>query len=203
MDNKYTTATGRVITFEPISVVALEKAELGLQNKYRRDGKPIDPPTYDVEIVGGGKQTFIHDVESVKGNPEWEAQWQAHLTALQELNTETNKIRNEMVFDAIQIDPAEMEGWQEKQVRWNIEIPSDPLELKIHYIQTVVLKSVKDVYGIVNMVMALSMEGVISQEEIEAASKSFRDSMVAAKREAEELVGTENQEGALDAQRQV
>jgi hypothetical protein len=198
----FITSSGKRLHYEPISPVALEYAEQGITKKYRERGEPLDPPTYTVETAGGGSQTFDHDAESIKDDLEAEAAWASYLDAQQRLSTEIGTVRNRIILSAVQVELPEDKTWMYKQKSWGIEIPllpkdtdyDDPeefeyavveygQELRLHYLQTELLKTVNDAYGIVDMIMRASLEGAISKEAIDAASASFRSTLPDAQRE--------------------
>src|SRR5690606_1149115 len=78
----FTTAGGIVIPLRPIPPMLMQKVY---------NAVPIPaPPTYEVEIAGGGTQLFQHDEESVQGDPEAERAWREYKEAVAEAEAERN-----------------------------------------------------------------------------------------------------------------
>lgn len=186
----YTTVGGLVLEYEPISPTAIELSERGTRKKYKDAGEPIDPPTYEAELAGGGTQVFPHDENSVKGNPEAEALWIKHTEALQRMNAEIATIKSHIILGAVKLELPADESWIRRQKRQNIEVPAKPTdetdmdaqeeyqeELRIHYLLTEVLKTVEDNYGIVEKIYITSLRGALNEEQIAAASASFRSTL--------------------------
>jgi uncharacterized membrane-anchored protein YhcB (DUF1043 family) len=203
----FTTVGGLVLEYEPVSPLAVEYSERGTRKKYKEAGEPVAPPTYETELAGGGTQTFEHDEKSVVGIPEAEALWTKHVEALQRLNAEITDNRNQMLLASVHVELPEDVAWMRRQKRRNIELPEKPDDetdldlmdeyqekLRIHYLTTELLKTVEDLYGMVDRIMTASLRGAVSEEQIEAASASFRNTQRNAKRELAESGGNNGQE---------
>jgi hypothetical protein len=183
----FTTVGGLVLEYEPISPTAIEMSERGTRKKYKDAGEPIEPPTYESDLAGGGKQVFEYDETSVKGHPEIEAIWAKHIDALKRLNTEIAEIKAQLILSAVKVELPADGSWIRRQKRLNIEVPEKPADnadveateiyqekLRIHYLMTEILKTVEDNYGIVERIYLVSLQGAMTEEQIEAARASFR-----------------------------
>jgi hypothetical protein len=66
-------------------------------------------------------------------------------------------------------------SWIERQRRRYIEVPvGDEDALRVHYIETEVLKSASDVVGLTTAIMELSTTGLLTEENLAEARESFR-----------------------------
>lgn len=183
------TAAGLEIEFEPISPMVLEESESGLLSEYKKRGEPVTPPTYTVETAGGGTQTFEHDEKSLR-NDEDKKQWDAYIDATRRLLAEQSQLRLEIVLSALKVQLPEDKEWERKYKRWHITVPDDSDDKLIFYIEREILKTPDDIFTAMTQVITTSMKGTVSEEAIEAASKSFRDSIQKAVVEAGIDVGT-------------
>jgi len=186
---EYTTASGMAIPLSGISLIALERAEAGIEEDMRDEGARLDPPTYEVEVLGGDTLTYELDGDSLEaeGDPEETArrkrEWHEYQAAKAELRKRQDDVRNEMIFDSIMLALPEDDGWMEKQRRYHIRIPEDLESRRRHWIETEVLKSIEDMVGMISYILAKSASGDIELEDVEAAKKSFRDLLSASLQE--------------------
>jgi len=175
---EYITSSGAKITIRPISLLAHSMIETGVEFDYRNRGEPIDPPTYEVEVAGGAKTVMQHDATTldVADNPDQSAAnhaaWESYIKARTKMVEEIRKLQTLFLLDAIEFDFEP--GWETRQRRFKISIPDDPEEKRVHYITTVLLPTHEEQMKIVEQIMRLSAAGVLSEEALEAASKSFR-----------------------------
>ncbi len=211
----FTTVGGQVLEYEPVSPLALEMSERGTRKKYIDAGEPIEKPTYTVETAGGGDQTFEHDEKSILDYPGAAEAWKAYLDANQRLNAEIAEIRTQLILSAVMVELPVDDKWLRRQRRRNIEVPAPPVDdsdmdaldeyqekLRVHYLMTEVLKTVEDSYGIVDKILASSLKGALTEEQIEAASASFRNTQGAARRELETTNRNNGQEKQSEVEAQ-
>jgi hypothetical protein len=150
----------------------MQQMRAAIENKWREDGKPLDPPTYEVPLAGSDEtQEFTHD-ESTLETDEDHAAWDEHQAALREMESE---VRDRHVRYALRtgIEVEEESGWEEDQEYEGIEIPDDPRERKLHYIMTEVLPTMLEqgeVYGLIMYMSTQFVEG----ETMQAAQDLFR-----------------------------
>jgi hypothetical protein len=192
----YRTVAGVELEYEPVSPLAIELSEQGTRKKYLDAGEPITPPTYKVTPVGGGEMLFEHDQESIKGDPEAEKAWNAYIDANRRLQAEIAQERTTLLLSAVKIELPNDDTWLRRQKRRNIVVPERPLntddldamdeymeQLRSHYIMTEILKTVEDSYGLFEKIIQISLAGALTEEQISAASATFRSTKETAKRE--------------------
>jgi len=178
----YTTA-GLEVEFDPISPITLEESEKGLEAEYRARGEPLEPPTYETILAGGGTQTFTHDATTLESEED-KAAWQAYKDATGKLAAEQAQLRLEMVLSALKVKLPEDTAWERKLKRWHITVPEDPDAKWMFYVQREILKTPSDIFEAMTQIIGASMRGSVSEEAIEAASATFRSSVQEAAREA-------------------
>ena len=178
----YTTA-GLEVEFDPISPITLEESEKGLEAEYRARGEPLEPPTYETILAGGGTQTFIHDVTTLESEED-KAAWAAYKAATGKLAAEQAQLRMDVVLSALKVRLPEDDAWVRKLKKWHVTVPEDPDERWTFYILREVLKTPSDIFEAMTQVIGASMRGSVSEEAIEAASATFRSNVQEAAREA-------------------
>jgi hypothetical protein len=176
MDKKhyYTTINGVDIEIRAVSIMEMNLAEAGLRAEYLARGEPLDPPTYRVDLAGGGYQEFPHDETTLRTDEE-KAAWEKHQEALARYTAETNRLRGEiMLEDGIAFELPKDTRWIEKQKRRHIQIPDEPDKLRQHYLETELLKTPEDAQNIVIAILKLSARGAADPAAVEAAMDGFR-----------------------------
>lgn len=169
----FKTVEGIEVEYGPISLAELEMAEKAIEREYRERGEPIDPPTYEVEVAGGGKVKHFHDENSDKDDAA-QAEWLLHKDALNRMQGDQTAVRSQMIFEGIKVQLPEDDAWMRRQKKYRIPIPEDPEERLTHYIMTVIFKAPSDVMDISMEIMRLSAKGLVPREAIDAAEATFR-----------------------------
>lgn len=177
----YTTSRGVKIQIQPISLIMHAQIAAGVEADFRKEGRPIDPPKYEVEIAGGAKASYSHDETTleVPDNPEQTAlnkqAWSEHVQALSEMNREIQRLQTMFVMEALIFEmPA---GWEERQRRYRVQVPEDPDDKRIHYIMTELFPTPEEVMQVIEKIMRVSAAGILSEEKLAAATASFRGAM--------------------------
>ena len=119
MDKKqqgeFVTRAGKRVRVQAVNWFKVRQIEGVVEREFRERGEPIDPPTYTVEVAGGGTETHAHDAKS-SSTPEEKAAWQAHLEARQRLLSEqTVRYSRYLVFHGIVIDEEALAVWAADQ----------------------------------------------------------------------------------------
>ena len=153
-DTTITTVSGRVVKCKPVSDTLVTLALAKIEKEFRTRGELIDPPTYTITLTlpGGeaGTETHTHD-ETTLEVPGDEAAtkanklaWGNHLLARASLEAAQNAKREYLWFMAgLDFEMPGDDGWaQEQEALFGIEVPTAPLERKMHYIKTVLLTSI-------------------------------------------------------------
>lgn len=176
----FVTSDGLQVPIAPISLIEMDLAEAGLRQDFLDQGEPLDPPSYTVQTVGGGEEIHFHDETTleVPGDEVKTAEnlkaWEAHIEALKRHNAERSVIQSNIILDGLQVELPEDDAWEIRQRSYHIRIPVDPIEKRRHYIQTVILKTPDDLMRLMEQVMILSTQGVVSEEAVKAAVNTFR-----------------------------
>lgn len=133
------------------------------------------PPTYEVEIVGGAKQTFYHDEESVAEDPEAKRLWDQYKDDLAEARAlRNNRALRVMLYKGTAMQLPEDDDWIDEHKFLGLDVPDDPRELYQYYLETEVLGSPQDVERLMNAISELMG---VKTEDVNAAMESFRDPM--------------------------
>lgn len=201
--NVFRTLAGLEIEFEPISMSTLVLAEQGVEAFFRERGDPIDKPTYKIAVEGGDEIEFELDADHLEasnkdGTPNEEetykrkSLWSAHQLAVLALAREKQKVQSSVMYDALHIELPKDDGWIKRQERLYVKVPrDDPYELRRHYIETEVLKTVSDIIELTTRIMEFSTAGVLTEETLAAARQSFQNTALKTLKDGAESSGNE------------
>ena len=160
---------------KPISVVKMQKLQASIEKRFKKQGKKLDPPTYEISLPNGAIQVYEYDQEGIDdpSTPEEDkALWKQHLDDVAEFNLEfSNASMNMILYDGVECEVGE--DWVEAQLWMGIEVPENKFDLKVHYLQTEVFKTPMELQQVIQDIMLLSTKGV-DQDAIDAAMRSFR-----------------------------
>lgn len=169
----FVTTEGLQIPLRPISLQQLELVRIkATEEADKLYGKP-KKPTYEQEVFGGEKEVHEHN-ESTLEKPEDYAAWDAYEAHLKKFNDHVNnRVRDFILLTGTTIDMPEDASWMEMQRYFGIDIPEDhPLKTKSHWLATEAIRTVQDIQGISDQILAVS--GV--DERLKQASvNSFPD----------------------------
>jgi hypothetical protein len=196
----FTTTAGVKIPIQPISLLDLQLAQNAVEEQFREEGEPIDPPTYEVYLELEEKSEYHpHTEVTIKDATDEEKEaWQAYLDAVNKMQGEVES-RTALVFlEGIIFDLPEDESWIKRRKRlFNEDVPEDEDERKLHYINNVLLKTPADKSDLMLEIQRLSMTGA-DEEAIEAFVTLFRRQMEAQGRPAIELLKAQLEEDTED-----
>ena len=200
----FITQNGDKYYFDIDSYDLTQMAKAGVEKRYRSEGQPIDPPTYEVTTVGGDIETHphqvIYDIDKETGRfifdengepiilkstietEEQQAEWDAHIAAKNKMVAEQNRLETEMYFESIQFDI--LPEWEEKHKRLNIEVPKDLYKKKLHFVKTEILKTADDFINALEKMQIESMRGLVPEGEISNLINSFRNTVQALTQQA-------------------
>jgi hypothetical protein len=166
-------SSGRTIKIQSVSPFFLGRILPTVLKEFEVD----TPPTYIVELVGGDTQEFTHDETTleVEGDPEQTEHnfrvWSEYKSKLNVANLEANRRwLRALLEEGVVFEMPEDEDWLAPHKRQGIEIPEDPIELRLMYIQDVLIKTKTDWNRLVDEIVALSD---ITEEDVAAATESF------------------------------
>lgn len=185
----FTTIAGEQIEYGPILLEDLQLAQNAVEREFREHGEPLDPPTYEVDVLGGEKEYHSHTAETIaEASDEEKEQWRLYLDAKQRLGTATEE-RTALIFlEAMKVELPEDDSWIKRRKRlFNDEIPEDAEQRLLYYVNKVLLKTPADRNGIVEAILDLSMSG--TSEEVKQAYKDlFRRQMEVQGRAIAEII---------------
>lgn len=167
---EYTTKRGKTITVQAFPHLMPAKVQVAAEKK-AAELYPATMPTYDVELMGGGFQTFEHDDRSVETDQD-RAALQAYKDAMQKRTAYINeKMMQFYLITGTDITLPEDRAWEKRQEFFGIEIPSDANEKMYHYITTELLMNASDLMALVDKIMQASG---IDEDTLAAARETFR-----------------------------
>jgi len=144
-----------------------------LQDKVRQSVEFPEVPVYIAHTAGGGEEPHPYTADMIETDNEkamW-AEYQAkRLAAEIELY---NRLGRLALNRGTEIDIPD-DGWDTEQESYGIEVPTDPTERKLHYIETEAVESNQD-YS--ELILAILAYQGIQQEDRAAAAASFPDSV--------------------------
>jgi hypothetical protein len=170
-----TTPGGQKVTVQAISQVQLQGIGLGVEEEYRGRGEPLDAPTYTVTAVDGHTETHTHDATTATTDED-KAAWTLHMNAKQRLEAEKRQAQAKfmMLKGIVASDPSP--AWIAEQKYFKIKLPDDPVDLKLQYIQSEILRTPEDITCAIMEILVLSSIGV-PKKDLEAVKASFRSAM--------------------------
>ena len=163
----FVTSIGVVLPLRHISPLLVEKARASI---------PIpERPTYTAETVSGVIEVHPHDDTTLETDED-RAEWQNYLMQRALVDRQINErvtmllFRRGINFDALKL-PKDDKWIKEQEEVFGIEVPDDPIERKIHWVETEALATTDDIKLLIVKLMA--MTGA-PKEVVAAAERSFR-----------------------------
>jgi hypothetical protein len=160
---------GTVVQTVLVSSFLVEAARNAARTKWEEEhGKP-EPPTYTVPLAGGGHETYPYDAEAIKeADTEEEVKaWHVYLAKKAILDDILWRTSVKVwLCEGVIGDPPE--EWEEQQKRWGISIPTDPMEKKVHWIQTGLVSGLAELLSLVVHVQT-------QQDPVEVAAQVAAD----------------------------
>ena len=170
MNETFLTSTGVQLTLKPISPLLRDKVIAGVVWP--------EQPTYEAETVTGAIEVHEHD-ETTLETDEDKAAWQEYLLATARAEQEASLRVAQMMFqrgiDYEAIELPKDKKWIRDQEELGVEIPSDPLKRKRHYVETELLTSNDELKMLTLRLMA--MGGGVDEEVLRQVEASFRGEM--------------------------
>jgi len=139
-----------------------------VRNKAQADfekehGSLFAPPTYDIKCGGGPfgewTETRTHTAETIEQGTDAEKDaWQRYVAQQRELSN-LIWIRTARVYllRGVTTEPPD-NGWMERQERDGLEIPTDPEDIKQHWIETEAVLNAHELGMIVSTIQAQSQQ---------------------------------------------
>jgi hypothetical protein len=175
MKHTFETVAGDVIEIKPISIMDLQLAQIAAKKEFEEKGYLLTPPKYEVEVLGGGIEYHPHTSETIgEADDDIKTLYEEYLTNTKKLQDEIQK-RTALVFlEGIIVELPKDNAWAvRRQALFGEEIPTGEEELKLHYVNNVLLKTLSDKKEIMLKIQVLSMTG-FPEEAIQAMENLFR-----------------------------
>jgi len=182
----FVTTDGEKWKITSVSISTIELVDSSIKAHYRENNEPIDPPTYEAQILGGKEtETHKHD-ETTLDVPDDEEQsaenhkiWDAYQDAIGRMSAEISKAQQKLWMTGLDVELPKSKEWLKRLkviVPYFVE-PEDKEALKTLYIETQILKTYPDIMKFVAEVSKLSYAGIVSEEQIDAEMSTFRNSI--------------------------
>jgi len=156
-----------------------------LQDKVRASVEFPAVPIYEAETAGGGKEEHEYTADMIETDEEREmwAEYTAKRVAAELMLYE--RLGKLALVRGTEVDIPD--GWQEEQALFGLDVPDDPTERKLHYLETEAVESNQDLS---ELILAILRYQSATEEERAAAADSFKSPLEGdAAREAEDEQG--------------
>jgi len=176
----YTTRKGVAIRLRLFSPV--------LRDKVRQSVEFPEVPIYVATTAGGGKEEHPYTADMVETDDE-RAMWQEHQGKLLAANLMLyERLGRLALIRGTEVDVPE--GWEKEQAIYGIEVPTDPVERKLHWIETEAVESNDDLSALILAILAYQ---TVTLEERAAAAASFQPPV-----EGDASPETESEQGTVE-----
>jgi hypothetical protein len=139
-----------------------------LRDKVRQSVEFPEVPIYVAKTAGGGKEEHEYTADMIETDDEramW-AEYQGKLAAANLLLYE--RLGKLALIRGTEVDVPE--GWEKEQRLYGVKVPKDPLERKLHWIETEAVESNDDLSA---LILAILRYQSVTEEERAAAAASF------------------------------
>lgn len=172
---EFTSSRGITVKINGLSPFLIQALGPDLREEYAEAGSPVDPPTYEIELPGGEKETRDHDATTLKTDED-RAAWAAYQELAAEFTAELQERTMRLLFiRGVQAPPlVDSDEWIEEQKFFGARIPEGKFERRYHWIKTELVSSADETIDLMDRILALSGVG---EGALRAAREAFRDSM--------------------------
>lgn len=180
----FETKDGRSIQLRAIDLVFI--------NMVNRSVDMPEKPTYQTKTPRGRTEEFPLDAVVVKQYPEYKPLWTKYLTEYAEAQMEqTDRVIRATLLDGT-IKPEEWhdKAWERRMKFLRYELPDDLDELWVVYLLTTIGQD-----ELADLMSAIYRLSGISDEEIQEAEDSFRDSVRTGQGQAGDVAESESDQG--------
>lgn len=165
MSEGFTTSRGVTVKFVGIA---------SLLDKLNGQFHLPDAPFYEITTATGAKEKHLHDDTTVQTDEE-RAALAAYKVEIARLNAEQQaKLTRLVLLRGITFDYPTDEMWVKEQAYLGIQVPDEPMDRRLHYIETEVIANAADVEAITLGVMEASG---VPEEMVRQMAESFRHSL--------------------------
>lgn len=193
---EYVTEGGLRIALKPVRPILVQRGLMALEEEWRKRGEPVDTPTYVVKQEGIDDQFYplaedsLDDPNSTEQTRINRSKWNHYQECQARLSAAKGE-REQVLLLALGTEFTMPEdGWQEEQLWMGLTIPTDPLDLKVHYLTTVALSQI-DLSLLLPQINMLSMKGLVKPEQVAQFQSDLRR---AVERRAGDAIGKALQE---------
>ena len=175
----YTTRKGVAIRLRLFSPV--------LRDKVRQSVEFPPVPIYVAETAGGGKEEHPYTADMVETDDE-RTMWSEYQGKLLAANlTLFERLGRLALIRGTEVDIPQ--GWEKEQELFGIDVPDDPTERKLHYLETEAVESDDDLSALILAILAYQS---VTLEERAAAAASFQNPV-----EGDTASETQSEQGAV------
>lgn len=172
-DNVYVTTDGAQVRLRPVASYLLAKVQASVESEMRAQKRKLDPPTYKATTVAGEVEVHAHTKDTLETDED-RAEWAEYLAAQEELSrAQIERVSKTLLLRGLAIKSVPDE-WLADARYMGIELPSDPRDLMLEYIQAEVLKTPYDLQECIKRILVISMRGT-GKENIEQIEALFRN----------------------------
>lgn len=170
---KYTTARGIELEVIPIPPMQVEMVGQAARKAWAAEnGQVPEKPKYSIALPGGGEEWHEHDEVTIEDDPEAAALWKEWQDKTQSLEDAVNEqTMNFLLLKGTKLDVSVDDDWATMQKYFGIDIPEDPIELRLHYLRTEVLSGQDDILGLLTAIMQATG---VKEDLVEAARATFQ-----------------------------
>jgi hypothetical protein len=178
-DHVLINSSGIKVPVVPISMLEMEAVDQSIRKQYLERGEPIEPPTYEVEVAGGGKAKYpltannLVVEDNVEETVRRKMDWLTYQNAVDRMTTEINKVRTAMIMEGIDVKIPTDGKWLARCKRMGIPLPEDPDELLDFYKRSQIVRTPEDLVDIEMKVIESSTGKIIPPEKMAAAKAKF------------------------------
>jgi len=185
----FETTAGVKVKIQPISMFDLQLAQQAVQNEFRARGEQVDPPTYEVDVLGGEKEYHQYTEMTIQdASPEEKATWERHILAITQMGQEIQDRTALVLLEGICVELPADNAWAERRKRlFGEEVPEDEEQRKLYYINNILLKTPADKSGLMMAIQRVSLTGA-NEEAIQAMEDLFQRQMEASGRAGTEVL---------------
>jgi hypothetical protein len=177
---EYIAESGLRIGLKPVRPILVQRGLMVLEDEWRKRGEAVDVPTYTVKQEDLDDQTFpldetsLDDPNSAEQTRINHSKWNHYQECLARLSAAKGE-RETVLMLALgtEFTMPEDESWREEQAWMGLTIPTDPLDLKVHYLTTVVLSQI-DLSLLLPQINMLSMKGLVKPEQVAQFQSDLR-----------------------------
>lgn len=181
----YTTTRGDKVEIRPVSNVTVMEIRKATENKYRLEGFPLDPPTYEAPIGDGSRVELVPHTPATLETDEDKQAWAAYLEAQDALETEIKLVTwRYYIDDGLVFDLPQKNDWKAKFTDYGIDVPKNGKALREFYRDNVLIPSTEDYQNLIVAIMTITETAGATTDSVEAVLEKFRDTMEESKRQA-------------------